>query len=230
MNHLFRKLKDLRDQRRNKIARKQIRAAGFWFVDVPRTGSTSMKIQLGDHVSGGFGKSGGRVKKIVDQPFFQDHTSGREVAHALGEEIWNEIYTFSIVRNPWARFYSMYKYRMATDLKTASISFPEYIRTLDNLEAWNRASPYWMNIFYWPMAAYLCDGQGNLIVDDVFKFEEYNKAVEAVSNRLKIELDGGMVENSLTGNTNYREHYTPEMRDVIARLYRKDIELFDYSF
>ena len=30
--------------------------------------------------------------------------------------------------------------------------------------------------------------------------------------------------------TNYRDFYDDEMRDIVARRYRKDIDLFDYEF
>lgn len=55
--------------------RRRIQDAGFWFVDIPRTGSTSLKQALGELYGEAFGKRYCReLDARAGDTFFPDHT------------------------------------------------------------------------------------------------------------------------------------------------------------
>ena len=66
-------------------------------------------------------------------------------------------------------------------------------------------------------------------LDRVYKLEEMQNAIEDVQNRLKIEL---IVEhrNRSKKRKGYREYYNERTRDIVAKIYKKDILLFNYKF
>src|SRR5207248_10065707 len=93
--------------------RRQVEEAGIWFVDIPRTGSTSLKLALEQRFGSEFGKeylreTGKRTPKVI-----RDHRTAIEVRNFLSPAVWERLFTFSIVRNPWDRCYSLFQYRIA---------------------------------------------------------------------------------------------------------------------
>ena len=214
---------------RNEAHRRRIRSEGFWFVDVPRTGSTSLKVQLHERFGSPFGKS--------DEAFagaglnLRDHQSAQEMRSFMKGD-WPALWSFSFVRNPWDRFLSLYKFRRERYRHFGDeVSFERYVLSLRNpgYSFASKDSPYYRSVFYWNASDYLVDPDGKILVSDVFKFEERAPAFEKIASKIGIALD---VESRIfrTESGGYRDHYTAEMRDLVGRHAWKDIQLFGYEF
>lgn len=80
---------------------------------------------------------------------------------------------------------------------------------------------------------WLIDESGKVAVDYVGKIEELGKVVDAVregtNGMLKI---GSQVVNANTRSPskNYRDLYSSYTRDLIAKRFEKDVDLFEYQF
>lgn len=87
-----------------KKCRQAISDVGFWFVDIPRTGSTSIKTVLGQEIGYPYGKD--YAKKEANRwlcessSLLRDHSPSWWVKKVVGEECWKELETFTIIRNP----------------------------------------------------------------------------------------------------------------------------------
>src|SRR5438552_9191698 len=81
--------------------RRQVEHAGIWFVDIPRTGSTSLKLALAEHFGSEFGKSYVREDCRLTKKVIADHTTAIRAQQILSPELWKRLFTFTIVRNPW---------------------------------------------------------------------------------------------------------------------------------
>ena len=88
-----------------------IRKNGFWFVDIPRTSSSSIRSELGKHFGRAYGKTNVNEREYQTPQIFRDHITARKMKALLGNKTWESIFTFTIVRNPWERIFSMYHYR-----------------------------------------------------------------------------------------------------------------------
>src|SRR5437763_7685817 len=128
--------------RRVKACCKEIESAGFWFVDIPRTSSTSLKLALGQRFGTEFGKQYARETGVRTQKVIPDHATAIEMRKLLSPELWSRLFTFSVVRNPWDRCYSLFRFRIAMKAIPASFPFPEYLSLLEQRNTRHRYSPF----------------------------------------------------------------------------------------
>lgn len=114
-----------------------------------------------------------------------------------------------------------------------SVSFDDFVYNIT--EFFPGGSFYikqrWLKYPVWVQPQYLwvCDQNDNIIVDKILKFEDYKDNVELLNNLFDIETKSNKKVNS-SKHSNYREYYNIDTLDYVSSIYKKDIELFDYSF
>ena len=138
--------------------------------------------------------------------------------------------SFAVVRNPWDRVWS--NYRMLTNERVGlrDNMFPElpcgwtfdwFIRQLDQ-----HPNHHWR-----PCSEYLPrDKKGCVLldqVDHIFYFEHLKPLFAWLKKKSYRDLNF-VVHRKNTKP--YREQYTPETRDIVAKLFKQDIDTFEYKF
>jgi hypothetical protein len=151
-------------------------------------------------------------------------------------------FKFTFVRNPWDRILSCYlnkidKYLSDVLLNENGIirsinkyhkidnnfNFEKFVKTIEKIPD-SEADPHFRSQYL-----YITDKNGKLLVDFIGKFENLNEDFKFVGR--KIGLDNkNLPEIMKTSHKNYREYYTEEIKNIIARRYKKDVELFNYKF
>jgi hypothetical protein len=156
-------------------------------------------------------------------------------------EAFSGFFKFSFVRNPWDRILSEYRYRNYFQHR----SFRDFV--LNKLP-----KPGWDDQYRHVMPQYdmLHDEQGNLLVDYVGRFESLQQDFDHVcgvlgispsvlphrnpsdkkSRDLKRKFRNILYRNGENGLRDASDFYDDEIRDAVARYYRKDIETFGYEF
>lgn len=224
---------DLQRRRVGKWARrslsKRLLKNGIWFVDIPRTSSTAVKTKLGELYGPDYGKRYDRESAVKTQNLIADHTPALKFKRLVGREIWDQLYTFSFVRNPWARFYSIYRFRMAAGGLPASLDFETYVKKLEAFRFRDPESPYVRHEFHYPMLDYLMDESEHLLVSEWFKVEERPEAIERIKARTGLDLESESRE-VLCSPDEYRSAYSESARQIVSRFYADDIRYFDYEF
>lgn len=79
----------------------------------------------------------------------------------------------------------------------------------------------------------LTDVNGNVIVDQILKFEELSETwggLQALVKSATGKTPGDLPHHNKTSRGNYRDYYTAETRDIVGRLFQRDNEYFGYSF
>src|SRR6056297_3194700 len=115
---------------------------GLWFVDIPRTSSTSIRTELARWYGAPFGKKNVLDSQHVTEQFVPDHLPAHQFVEILGRPLWDQIFTFSIVRNPWDRTLSMFFYRRKKGNIPADWSFRDYVMHLADPEHRNKFFTY----------------------------------------------------------------------------------------
>ncbi|MFW8602418.1 sulfotransferase family 2 domain-containing protein [Desulfobacterota bacterium M19] len=185
------------------------------FIHIPKAGGVSLASEL-------FGNLGGGHQAIYSYYL------------VYSPKEFNEYYKFSIVRNPWDRIVSAYFF-----LKEGG--FHEYDRSwfIKNLSMFTDFEDF---ILHWvtkknvnsymhfiPQFEFLTLG-GNLLVDKVYKIEEMTSVIEDLNGKLGAKLCGHKKNTTKGRKSNYRVYYSDETRKIVADVYKKDIQIFNYTF
>jgi hypothetical protein len=202
---------------------------GFWFVDIPRTSSSSIRIELGKQFGEAYGKSNLLEQKYSMNQIFPDHLPAKEMINILGEDNWKKIITFSIVRNPWSRIFSLYNYRKEKKNIPVEWTFSDYVKKLERAEPFDTFFKY--HGFRFGSSDFLTNERGEILVNHVLKYEKRCEDLKSLSNILGFELSGKIkTQYSICKDYNYSHYYNWKTKRIIERLYSMDIELFHYSF
>ncbi len=159
----------------------------------------------------------------------------------LSAEEYAGLYTFSFVRNPWARILSEYRYRNYFHHR----SFRDFVLNKFPRPGWDDKYRHVM-----PQYDMLHDGQGRLLVDFVGRFENLQQDFSLVceqlgiadsqlphrnrsdkkSRDLKRKIRNFLFMNGENDCHSMADFYDAETRAVVGEYYRKDIETFGYEF
>jgi hypothetical protein len=202
---------------------------GIWFIDIPRTSSSSIRIELGRRYGIVYGKTNLIEKEFVSEQIFPDHLTALEMVNILGETIWNKLFTFSIVRNPWDRILSMYFYRRIKQNIPDNWSFSDYVIELG--KATEKSNYFEYHGFRYGAADYILDQKNNSLVSSIIKFENRLEGLNEISKHLAISSFGSIhTQQAKPVGINYDKYYTRKTKKIIQNLYIKDIEVFNYSY
>jgi hypothetical protein len=219
-----------RTKARLSACRRQVEHAGTWFVDIPRTGSTSLKLALAERFGSEFGKSYLRDGAQTTEKVIPDHTSAIQVRQILSPELWNRLVTFSIVRNPWDRCYSLFRYRIANKEIPAEFPFSEYLTLLERHNTRHPYTPFAYPPFFMPMCDFVLDEEGDQLVNYIGRFEQWEEFMLVLKEKIAVDFSG-LRRAEVTGQSgDYKKAYCKEGVEIIARIYRDDIERFGYQF
>lgn len=152
----------------------------------------------------------------------------------FSKEEFDSYFKFAFVRNPWDRLVSAFHF-----LEKGGISERDRVWSsahLTEFEDFDDFVKRWItpeNILTWehfkPQYRYICDPHGELQVDYIGRFEQINKDFDYISQRLGIEADLPH-HNRTKKSKRFQEYYSSETKQIVAEVYKKDIELFDYQF
>jgi hypothetical protein len=202
---------------------------GFWFVDIPRTSSSSLRSEFGKHFGRVYGKKNLIEKEHATSQIFVDHIPAREMRSLLGNSIWKRIFTFTIVRNPWDRTHSMYNYRQKVFGIPREWSFRDYVFALEGASCESEFFEY--HGYRYGASEYVLGDNGEIIVDFIARYENRSHDLKMIASRLKLDDFGGLcIQMATPKDKHYSEIYDVETREIIRRLYAKDIDLFGYEF
>lgn len=165
----------------------------------------------------------------------------------LTQEQFDAYFKFSFVRNPWDRMVSEYKYRG----HPMRMTFKRWL--LEHLPPPGFTDAYCHIV---PQHEYLYDADGRLLADFVGRYESLQADFDVVCERLGIARTPLPHENrSLEAPRirslndikkrirrwlwtlrprnvypHYTQYYDAESRELVRRLYRRDIDTFGYAF
>lgn len=170
--------------------------------------------------------AGSSIEKALNVPF--EHASASVKKAELGEAEWQRRFTFSVVRNPWDKVVSHYAYRVKTNqhgMGDGSVSFAQWVHW-----CFEQKDPHYRDreLMFWPQADWLCDENGELLVDHVYRFENLEAAFADLTKRLNLSTELPHLKPSQ--RKAYQSYYDQQTRDIVASHFAQDIKRFGYRF
>jgi hypothetical protein len=130
---------------------------------------------------------------------------------------------FTVVRNPWSRAVSSWKWCMQ-EKGLAPCSFEEFLRIpLAGMTEQQRfhTLPQWRHV---------ADEQGEIgYLDHVGRLENLRATRDWLADTLGLPRPGELPHLKKSSSDDWRQHYTPATRALVAETFRKDFELFGYD-
>ena len=129
---------------------------------------------------------------------------------------------FTVVRNPWARAVSSWKWNMQ-EKGLASCSFEEFLRMpLEGMTEQQRfhTLPQWRHVV---------DEHGAVdYLSHIGRLENLAATRDWLADTLELPRGDALPHLKQSSSDDYRQHYTPVSRALVADTFRRDFELFGY--
>ncbi|MEO9898776.1 MAG: sulfotransferase family 2 domain-containing protein [Paracoccaceae bacterium] len=210
------------------------RGRKYLFIHQPKTGGTSMALALEQRAMKDDIMLGDTPKALKRRRRLQDmKTRGRLWKHSTLQDIdglittneLNDLFVFSLVRNPWDRMVSYYHWLCEQSFAHSAVALA---RSLEFepfvLHPQTRAA-----LKASPARHYLTDVTGQERADLYIRIEHLTDDAQKLWDHLGFELDIPHANTSVR-RRDFRSYYNPETQVAVAEAAAEDNSRFGYSF
>lgn len=204
----------------------------FMFVHIPKTGGSSIESAL-------------EVYKSFE--YDMSHPTSLQIKQWIDKDLFNSLYKFSSIRNPWDLQFSCWSYYVRQCDADIEMDFNTYIKWKflddesirdgekyiknknmgDNMQFLR--NPYYVHRI--PQVYFIIDENGKFLVDQIVNLENVDEDLLEISEKLDLDLIYvPKINISRTEEEDYRNFYTKETREIIEKRFAIDIKTFGYVF
>lgn len=197
----------------------------FLFVHVQKTAGTSLAEILKPHA---LNPANGRMNKLASDLglvrdwrkfHFRKHANLRKAQSVIPAPVYDGLFKFAFVRNPWERLVSWYQYVQRTPLHEdcrPGETFADFAARF--LEKPRRAQ-WWM----------IEDLNGVMGLDYVGRFENLNDDIANLCQRIGIKAQTLPHKNKMA-DKDYRTFYDDRLALAVKNNWTREIDAFGYTF
>ena len=195
----------------------------FLFIHIPKTGGNSIQNVLMPFAD----------DELVCEAPYQDgierfelrngltnttkHSSLMEYRNSLPLSVYDGLYKFCCVRNPWERAISFYLSPHRGGVQFRRPDFIEFVKTIPPMVHYLRERPQ----------QGLRDATANF--DKIIRFESLSEEFRDVCLNLGIASPHLPHRNRSTRKT-VSSYYDDESKDLVAEIFREEVDVFGYEF
>lgn len=158
-----------------------------------------------------------------------DHQTMDELSLHLNKN--EDYFKFVIIRNPWERIASLYSYFEIPQLKRVFKDLKDKYKT-DTFEKFVLKLPI-LKELYEPKTTFMSMSEyiGNHNYDMIIDASELDSKMFDIYTKFNKELRNNVRRFNMSKNTMKHMHsYTPEMIQMVYKVYKDDIDKFNYKF
>ena len=210
------------------------RGRGYLFIHIPKTGGTSMALALearamkDDIMLGDTPKAlkrRGKVQGIATRGRLWKHSTLADLEGLVGAEELPSLFKFTLVRNPWDRMVSYYHWLREQSFDHPSVALAQAVEFADFVRDPGTGRQFRQS----PASQYMTDAAGLEQCDLYLRLEHFRDDVVALERHLGFAISLPQA-NISPREGDYRDYYTPGLRDLVATLCAEDIARFGYRF
>jgi hypothetical protein len=200
----------------------------FLFIHVPKTGGNSISRALEKYSDDKiicFGKNIENFDVTNDYYYTTKHTTLSHYKEILDEDLYNDLYKFCVIRNPWEIVISYYFY--------FTWNWRDFNESSVDGGAWDEnLFKYVIDKYINPLRYYICTTENSdltIEIDKILKFENLNNDFRELLNDLKIEKEKLPFINK-SNHEHYSYYYNNELKKLVYNKFKEEIDFFNYKF
>lgn len=176
------------------------------------------------------------VVKSLFGDFDCGHTSLRRYQIMFAPEEFRRYFKFTFVRNPFDRLVSAYFFMQKGGLNEKDQRWAQRkLARFDTFEAFvkNWVTPFNVEraLHFRPQTRFICLGNARPpALDFVGYFESIEADFAFIAQKLGINARLMEANRNEARERDYRQYYTDETREIVARVYANDFKLLGYTF
>jgi hypothetical protein len=147
--------------------------------------------------------------------YYHDHMAAERIAKLVPREVFQRYYKFCFDRNPWDFAVSLFEHRVGKK-RYRYRDFDRFLHEYPIIQNWQ-----------------LYTSRNQVIVDDVFRYEDLEQMIPVISRRTKIDIEQIIYRDKATfrdRHQSYKSYYTQSSRDLVAARWAQTIKLLGYDF
>ena len=207
----------------------------FIFFHVPKNAGTTIKQEIKPYIRKGdsgfpFGDQGllsGVMARHIGYAFglWYDEIHRKKQLH-LSQDNWQDYFKFGFTRNPWDRAVSNWLFVDRRIPTPQGKRFPKLADYLEALPFETGTADSYHAMEQW---RHLCDPNGNLLTNYLGKVETLEQDFDTICAVIKHEPQP-LRRMRKTDRTHYHDYYDDYTKELVAKYYAKDIEMFNYEY
>jgi hypothetical protein len=205
----------------------------FIFIHIPKTGGHSVDKYFLN-------------KSLVDDDKW--HCTSNQIMKYLGEDMWKEYQTYTIIRNPWSRMVSEYSWQggagkdqIPTPWGNKDATFKEFLKMAARSPKSHHDMPALREYDTWyrmqevkdghlnDQFSFIIDDNENVIIDTIIKFESINAGFKNMLTKIGLPPED-LPHLNKSKHMHYTEYYDQECIDIVNKRFERDIKHFNYKF
>ena len=181
----------------------------YAFIHINKCGGTSIEKHLGIPIT---------------------HDTAEQRIKRIGRARWNDIFTFAVVRHPYAKVVSHYKYRVKTDQTDLADSSIDLNTWIDLAYAQQNPAYFDKPLMFAPCLDWITV-DGEIVVKKVIKLEALNEEWEWVCDAIGLPYTPLSNANKTEGHSleGARSVLNANSIKILNRHFAKDFKAFDYE-
>ncbi|MDF3382355.1 MULTISPECIES: sulfotransferase family 2 domain-containing protein [Sulfitobacter] len=206
------------------------RGRRYVFVHIPKTGGTSLALALEDRAMkddvmlGDTPKARKRRRRVQGAQAagrLWKHSTLADIDGLVRAEELDDLFCFTLVRNPWDRVASYYRWLRGQGFDHPAVALAK----ATDFAGFLRHPQTQASLRAWPARRYMQDAAGRERCDLYIRLEHFAQDAAPLFEHLGFELDLPRV-NASEGQA----AYTPELRDLVSEICAEDIARFGYVY
>lgn len=231
------------------------------YLHIPKTGGTSITSVLSKYESNVITerhpiyKTSPKYSELFPEVLNFRISRAKHFEIAIGKETYDNTWKVALVRNPWDRYVSNWKWLTRKEKSNPNkgwsqrgwkgenglVSFESFVKQMYWCYEEVNMHPYQHDKWHIRnQIEHIIDLDGNLIVDHIGRFENIQEEFNLICQKSELDLElphlnrvghysGEPVESDPV-NIHYSEYYNQELIDIVAERCKVDIEEFKYDY